>query len=104
MITHKILQRPDTKGARQRIDNRLHLCTELREIGKVSIGARKGDLATHSLELTDTMSLSQRHQKKHLLGESMQRSRSLKQSSETVKEGRETMGVVVAAVTGGEGE
>ena len=34
------------------------------------------DLARHSLELTDTTSRSQRNQKKHLLGESTQRSRS----------------------------
>ena len=75
-VTHEILQRPDTKRTRQRIDSRLRFRAKLREIRKVSIGARKGDLTRHSPELTDMTSCSQGDQKKNLLGEGQQRGRS----------------------------
>ena len=51
------------------MDSRLRLCLKLQKIREVSIGARKGDLPRHGLELTHTPSGSQGNQKEHLLGE-----------------------------------
>ena len=66
----------DTKGSRKGINSRLRLRPKLRKIREVSIGARKGDLPRHSLELTDTPSGSQGNQKEHFLGEGPQGGRS----------------------------
>ena len=68
-VTNEIRERTNTERARKRVSRGLRLCTKLRQVRKIEVGAGKGNIPGDSLELPDMASSSQGNQKQNLLSQ-----------------------------------